>query len=142
MEPKGKSCGYSLLEMLIVLTLLAGTSLFILVQIPHDIREEAIEVSATRLMADLRETQQAAIASHTWHTVKFFASTNEYKIYKAGTFIRSVSLMKGVRFSNQPAELMFLPTGSPSVGMTIYLKVDQSEKKVIVAPIMGRIRLQ
>ena len=114
---------------------------FLLVQIPHNIQEKGADISATRLLEDLRETQQAAIANNVWYRVKFFQHTNEYKIFKQGEFVRSIFLQKGVSFGNDPQELTLLPTGAPSVGMTVILKTDTIERRVIVAPVMGRMRL-
>lgn len=134
--------GYSLLEILLVLAILTGAGLCLLIQIPHDIKEKGIELSSTRLLEDLRETQQAAIASNVWYKVKFYTSSNEYKIFRQGEFIRSVSLQKEVKFGNSPTELTFLPTGAPVAGLTVILSAGNLDRRVIVAPVMGRIRME
>lgn len=142
MRGSKNSSGYSLLEILLVLTILAGTGFFLLLQIPHDLQERKIEISSARLLADLRETQQAAITGGVWYKVKFYSSTNEYKLFKQGEYIRTVVLQKGVSFGNSSTEITFNPTGAPVPGMTVILKAGNLERRVIVAPVMGRIRLE
>lgn len=134
--------GYTLLEILLVLILVAGAGFFLLIQVPQDTQQKGIEISATRLQADLREVQQAAIAGNIWYRVKFYPVTNEYKIFKQGEFLRSVGLSQGVRFGNSPPELIFLPTGAPTSGMTVMLNAGERERRIIIAPVMGRIRLE
>lgn len=142
MRGSKRASGYTLLEILIVLTILAGAGFFLLIQIPSNTQEKGIEISSTRLLEDLREVQQAAIASNVWYRVKFFPATSEYKVFKEGEFIRTVSLQKGVRFTSPPSELTLLPTGAPSTGMTIILNSDKFERRIIIAPVMGRIRIE
>lgn len=142
MSRTNNNLGYTLLEILLVLTIVAGAGFFLAVQIPHDMQKKGIDISATKLLEDIKETQQAALASNVWHRVKFYPHTNEYKLFKQGEFIRSVNLQKGVCFGNSPPELTLLPTGAPVAGMTVILKTGSLERKVIIAPVMGRIRLE
>jgi len=134
--------GYTLLEILIVLTFLAGVSFFLILKIPSYIQEKNIEISATRLIEDLRETQQAAIAASSWYMVKFYPSTGEYKIFREAEHIRTVKLLKGVYFGNHPTDIMISSSGAPSPGITVILKHGKYERHIIVAPVMGRIRLE
>ncbi len=130
------------MEILLVLIILAGAGFSLLIRIPHDFEKKNIEISATELQEDLRETQQAAISNNVWYQVKFSPYTNEYKIFKQSELVSLQSLPTGVRFSNSPSELTFLPTGAPNVGMTVILKAGNLERKIIVAPVLGRIRLE
>ena len=134
--------GYTLLEILIVLTLLAGVSFFLILKIPSDIQEKNIEISATKLLEDLRETQQAAIAASSWYTIKFYPSTGEYKIFKEAEHIRTVKLHQGVYFGNSPSEITILPSGVPNLGFTVILKYGKYERHIVMAPVMGRIRME
>lgn len=134
--------GYSLLEVLLVLTIVAGAGFLLLIQIPHSMEQKGIEYSAERMLEDLRETQQAAIAENSWYRIKFFRETNEYMIFRQGEFVRSVSLANGVNYGNNPNELTLLPTGAPAAGITVILTCGQQERRVIAAPVMGRIRLE
>jgi type II secretory pathway pseudopilin PulG len=142
MTINNKSFGYTLLEILLVLVLLTAASYTLLIRLPHSIPDRNLAIAANGLLDDLRETQQAAIASNTWHKVKFFPYANQYKIYKESKLIRSVDLPPHVRLDNSPPDLTFLPTGAPSIGVTVMLAAGNSKKNVIVAPVMGRIRLE
>ena len=137
-----KSSGYSLLEILLVLTLLAGAGFLLLIQIPHNLELKEMEISSEIMLNDLREVQQAAIAENVWYRVKFYPHTKEYRIFRQGDFIRSVGLSEGVQYGNTPSELTLLPTGAPVTGMTIILTTKDLERRVIIAPVMGRIRLE
>lgn len=139
---KSGKAGYSLLEVLLVLTIVAGAGFLLLIQIPHSMEQKGIEYSAERMLEDLRETQQAAIAENSWYRIKFFRETNEYMIFRQGEFVRSVSLANGVNYGNNPNELTLLPTGAPAAGITVILTCGQQERRVIAAPVMGRIRLE
>ncbi|RNC29303.1 MAG: hypothetical protein AWM53_00656 [Candidatus Dichloromethanomonas elyunquensis] len=134
--------GYTLLEILLVLVLLAGAGFFLLVQVPHDLQQNSIEISASTLLQDLRETQQASISGNVWYRVKFYSQTNEYMIFKQGEFLRSVRLYPGVSFANSPPELIFQPAGVPVTGMTVILQAGNRKRKVIIAPVMGRMRIE
>jgi len=136
------SSGYTLLEILIVLTLLAGVSFFLILKIPNYIQERNIEISATRLIEDLKETQQAAIAAGSWYMIKFYPSTGEYKIFKEAEHIRTVKLHKGVNFGNHPSDVKISPSGAPSPGITVILEHGKYERHIIMAPVMGRIRME
>ncbi|HHV63651.1 MAG TPA: type II secretion system protein [Peptococcaceae bacterium] len=134
--------GYTLLEILLVVAILAGAGFLLYLKIPSDLQKRGIELSATRLLEDLRETQQAAMATNAWYRIKFFPATNEYMIFKEGQYIRTVSLAEGVSFAGNSSELTLLPTGAPTVGMTIILKAGSLERRIIIAPVMGRTRIE
>lgn len=142
MQRVGNRSGYTLLEILLVLAILAGGGFYLLVQIPHDLRAQSIEISSQKLVDDLRETQQKAITANVWHRVEFYPATGEYKIFEQGKFLRSVFLPEGVSFANNPDEVMFLPTGTPSPGMTVTLKAGDLERNIVIAVVTGRIRLE
>lgn len=137
-----QSPGFYLMEVLLVLLLLAGAGFLLLIQIPYNLEQKGMEISSGRMIDDLREAQQAAIAEKVWYRVKFYPETDEYRVFKQGQIIHSVSLEKGVSFGNKPEDLTFLPTGAPDRGMTIILTSAKSERRVIIAPVMGRIRLE
>jgi len=134
--------GHTLLEVLLVLTIIAGAGFLVLIHIPHSMEQRRIEISSEIMLEDLRETQQAAIAENCWYRIKFFRETNEYMIFRQGVFVRSVSLAEGVNYGNNPDELTLLPSGAPSAGITVILTSGKLERRVIAAPVMGRIRLE
>ncbi|UWG95744.1 prepilin-type cleavage/methylation domain-containing protein [Dehalobacter sp. DCM] len=113
----------------------------LLIQIPNHTQEKAIMMTADGLLQDLRETQQAAMAESVWYKVRFYPSMGTYKIYKQGLYVRTVTLQDKVTFGNVPTDIIFNASGAPNVGLTIMLQCGDRAKKVIVAPVMGRIRV-
>jgi prepilin-type N-terminal cleavage/methylation domain-containing protein len=134
--------GYSLIEILLVLALLSSAAFTFLVHIPLQMEERRLDLSAAVLLQDLREVQQTALAENVWYKIKFSVYTGEYKIFRQGEFIRKVNLQNGVRFANRPSDLTFRPTGTPDTGLTVMLTSGDLERNVIVAPVMGRIRME
>lgn len=125
-----------------VLILLSGLGFYVLTQVNNDTEQQKIELSALRLLEDLRECQQRAIAENSWLRLKVYPEANSYKIFNQGGLISSTKLQKGVRFGNRPPELIFQPTGTPSVGMTIVIQTPNNERRVIIAPVLGRTRIE
>jgi prepilin-type N-terminal cleavage/methylation domain-containing protein len=142
MNMRGKSSGYTLLEVLLVLALLAGAGYLLLIRIPHHMPDSNLEKASSALLDDLRVTQQAAISCNTWYRVRFFPSAGRYMIFKESGLIRSVSLPEGVCFDNRQLDLTFSAAGTPGQGMSVILAAGNSRKKVIVAPVTGRIRME
>lgn len=133
--------GFTLIEVLLALLILAGAGFFLLLKIPVDIQEENLALSSQRMKYELREIQQAAITNNKWYRVKFYPDAR-YMIFEEGTYQKTIELAQGVTFGNSPPNLLFLPTGAPSQGMTIILKAGIKERRIIIAPVMGRIREQ
>lgn len=138
---KRNSLGYTLLEVILVLSILAGSGFMLLIKLPHNLQNQYLDQAATQLLEELRDTRQAALAENTWYQVKFFYEERYYRILRQGVKVKDVSLGEGVVFVNRLPDLIFNASGTPSVGMTIVLSTTTGEqKKVVVAPVAGRIR--
>ncbi len=138
-----RNSGYTLLEIMLVLLIVAGAGYLLLVQVPHDMRERKVALASVRLLEDLRETQQTAISENIWYKISIHPGTREYKIFKQGEWIRTVQLADGVNFGNHKLEeLTLTPSGAPAGGLTIVLLAKDRERRVIIAPVMGRIRME
>ena len=136
-----QNCGFTLLEVLLALSLLAGTGFVLLVKVPVHLQSQRLAQSSTQLLEDLRDARQAALAENTYYKIKFYQSSGFYRIFRQVTWVKDVPLAKGVSFLGQPADLVFNAAGTPSVGMTIILTTSGAgQKKVVVAPVGGRIR--
>jgi hypothetical protein len=60
---------------------------------------------------------------------------------RQGVLVKQIGLEEGIAFGNNPSDLVFNAAGTPSVGLTVLLENPEGErKKVIVAPVSGRIR--
>lgn len=137
----GQSKGVTLLELLLVLAILAGSGFALSVKLPANLQNQRLNISSTLLLEDLRDTRQAAMAENTWYSFKFFQQDRFYRISRQGVKVRDVRLQDGVMLLNTPPDLIFNAEGTPSVGLTILLGTSGGDtKKVIVAPVNGRIR--
>lgn len=137
----GKTNGFTLLELLLVLAIVAGVGSVLIIRLPVNAQSQALTQASTQLLSDLRDTRQAALSENTWYQIKFYSSANFYRITRQGVKVRDVYLPSGVKFLNQPSDLIFNASGTPSTGMTIMLGTSAGEqKRVIVAPVTGRIR--
>jgi len=134
--------GFTLLEMLLVLILLAGAGFVLLIKLPINFDKQRLSFAATQLLEEIRDARQAALAENNWYAVKFYPQEEDphYQIFRQGTKVKDVYLKEGIQFLGQPANLTFNATGR-SVGATIVLTSPAGERKsVVVAPVGMRIR--
>ncbi|MDP4161223.1 MAG: prepilin-type cleavage/methylation domain-containing protein, partial [Bacillota bacterium] len=64
---RGNELGFTLLEMLLVFILIAGSGFVLLVKLPVNLEKEHLTFAATQLLEDIRETRQAALAENNWY---------------------------------------------------------------------------
>ncbi len=134
--------GFTLLEMLIVLTLLAGSGFYLLIKLPVNFEKQHLAFETTQLLEEIRDARQAALAENNWYAVKFYYQTgsHRYQIFRQGKMIKNVSFKDGIEFVGRPGDLTFNASGR-SVGTTITLTNSLGEQRsVIVAPVGMRIR--
>ena len=139
--------GFSLLEVLLVLTLLAGAGFVLFVKLPVQIENRNLGIASTQLVQEIRDAQHSALAENVWYEVRFYASVNIYKIFKEGnTLVKSVSLPEKISFVNQPSTIRFTASGmtyftggSPLTG-TVTLSNGKKTRNIITALITGRVR--
>lgn len=139
-QPK-KELGFTLLEMLLVLSLLAGAGFVLLIKLPPNFEKEHLDLATTQLLEEIRDTRQAALAENNWYAVKFYYQTDHhYQIFRQGTKVKDIHLQDGVRFLGSPQNLQFNASGR-STGATIILTTPSGKRKsVIIAPVGMRIR--
>lgn len=139
---KGRERGVTLLEVLLVLCLLSGAGFVLLVKLPVHFEKQRLNMTATQLLAEVRDVRQAALAENNWYEIKFYPQDGEhnYKVFRQGTRVRDISLEKGIQFIGQPGNLTFNAAGRGS-GMTITLQNALGDRKsVVVSPVGMRIR--
>jgi prepilin-type N-terminal cleavage/methylation domain-containing protein len=133
--------GFTLLELTLVLAILAGSGFFLLIKLPMHLQGQNLSLASAQLLTELRDARQAAIAENTWYQVKFYYEAKYYRIMRQGVLVRQIDLGEGIVFANRPPDLIFNAVGTPNVGLTLLLKnMAGEQKKVIVAPVSGRIR--
>lgn len=141
-DPGGEERGFTLLEILLVLILLAGTGFYLLIKFPVNFERQRLAFESTQLLAEIRDARQAAMAENNWYAVKFYCQRGDhhYQIFKQSKMVKNIYLQDGVEFLGTPRDLTFNAVGR-SVGTTITLQNSAGEEKnVIVAPVGMRIR--
>jgi len=139
---KANDRGFTLLEMLLVIILLAGPGFYLLIKLPVNFEKQRLAFESTQLLEDIRDTRQAALAENNWYAVKFYYQTGDhhYQILRQNKMIKNVYLEDGIEFFGSPEDLTFNALGR-SLGTTITLTNSLGElRSVIVAPVGMRIR--
>jgi prepilin-type N-terminal cleavage/methylation domain-containing protein len=142
-----RNAGFSLLEVLLVLTLLAGAGFFLLVKLPVQIENRNLAFASTQIIQELRDARQSALAENTWYEIRFYFEGNSYQVLKQGNIlVKSITLPEKIRFNNRPNTIRFSATGSPifsgspPLTGTISLTNGKKTRNIITALITGRIR--
>jgi len=139
---KARDKGFTLLEMLLVLILLAGAGFVLLIKLPINYDKEHLSFATTQLLEEIRDVRQAALAENNWYEVKFYPQDGDhhYQIFRQGTKVKDIHLKDGILFLGQPTNLTINASGR-SVGTTIVLTSASGERRsVVVAPVGMRIR--
>ncbi len=142
---RSKDRGFTLLEMMLVLILLAGSGFYLLIKLPVNFEKQRLALATTQLLEEIRDVRQAALAENSAYDVKFYmVGDHHYQIFKQGKIIKNIYLKDGIKFlgsaGNQDGILSFNAQGR-SIGTTITLTTPSGEKKsVVVAPVGMRIR--
>lgn len=133
--------GFTLLELILVLAILAGTGFMLVIKLPLKVHSQSLNLTSAQLVTELRDTRQAAMSENTWYQVKFYCEPRYYRIMRQGMLVKQIDLEEGIVFANSPPDLIFNAAGTPNVGLTVLLENPEGgRKKVIVAPVSGRIR--
>jgi len=141
-----RSDGFTLLELLLVLTLLAGAGFVLMVKVPAQLEERNLSLASTQLIQDLRETRTRAIAENTWYELRFYQSNNTYQILREGVLQEVRALPDKISFANKPNTLRFNADGVPSLMGSgnhteeISLTNGKKTRNIITALITGRVR--
>ncbi len=138
----GNERGFTLLEIMLVLILLAGSGFYLLIKLPVNFEKQRLAFATTQLLEEIRDARQAALAENNWYAVKFYyqAGDQHYQIFRQGKLIKNVSFKDGIEFFGSPMDLRFNADGR-GAGSTIVLTNSQGDwSSVIIAPVGMRIR--
>jgi Type II secretory pathway, pseudopilin PulG len=141
-QERDKEQGFTLLEMLLVFILIAGSGFVLLVKLPVNLEKEHLVLASTQLLADIRDTRQAALSENSWYSIKFYYQSGDqhYQVFRQGTKVKDVFFKDGIRFLGSPTNLSFNAMGR-GVGSTIVLTNSRGERRnIVVAPVGMRIR--
>lgn len=143
---KARDRGFTLLEMMLVLILLAGSGFYLLIKLPINFEKQRLAFATTQLLEEIRDVRQAALAENTWYDVKFYYQTGDhhYQVFRQSKMIKNVYFKERIEFLGSPGDkdgiLRFNASGR-SMGTTITLTNSSGEhRSIIVAPVGMRIR--
>lgn len=141
---KQDSLGLTLVEVVFVLFL---SSLLCILAIPtlYHLQEKLLLLGAAYQVASLIRLARIEAIEGEVQTRVIFDVTGNSVIFrgKEGSSVRC-GMPRGVSLytTNFPShELRFLPRGTPLCGGTVVLRTKSKRKYIIVAPVIGRVRL-
>lgn len=150
-----RPAGFSLTEVVIVLTIMAILSAIAIPRFANAIQAGAVDLAARRLAADLRLAQANAIRTVTQKSVTLDTATNSYtlvgmtlpdhpsKAYtiKLGDPPYEGAKIESVNFGG-PTTLAFDRFGGPSVTGTVVISLRDRQKTVRIGAGAGRITIE
>ncbi|HBA83963.1 MAG TPA: hypothetical protein DCZ95_07720 [Verrucomicrobia bacterium] len=148
---EGRKCGFTLVEILIVVTLTVLISLFAMPNVIARLPIYRLDSAVERINTQLHVARLEAMAEGQYMGVRFLGSTKAYDIWptpqKNGAVSESVerfnlSDLKGVSFQAYPSEGHFGPSGSftaaESWGNTLWIWVysdsTHEQRSIVVWP--------
>ncbi|MHB8075009.1 pilus assembly FimT family protein [Desulfosporosinus fructosivorans] len=145
---KANDRGFTLLEMMLVLILLAGSGFYLLIKLPVNFEKQRLAFATTQLLEEIRDVRQAALAENIGYDVKFYyqAGDHHYQIFRQGKMMKNIYFKDGIKFLGCPGDIegvLGFSASGRSMGTTITLTNSTGEhRSVIVAPVGMRIRAE
>ncbi len=136
--------GTSLVELLIVVSVIAIVSSFVLVSAIGGLRYGKLQGAAYMVASKIAYTQQKAIMADRNCYFRANIGTSEAYVYFDITSMERFELPAGVVFlSSSVNPIYFNYLGTPNMGTTITLGVEGESKRiyVVVAAVTGRVRI-
>lgn len=141
--------GFSLLEIIVVLALLAVISVVAIPTFGNYLAERELEAACLQLQQDIRlASQQALVGESATYRINLYRNAEKYRVLDMSkpSRYREVAMPPGVdlawtNFENDV--IYFSARGRPTAGGHITLKSGKTGKflYVIVAPVTGRTRV-
>jgi type IV fimbrial biogenesis protein FimT len=146
-RPPGACRGLSLVELVVVVTIVAILSSVAVPRVGNMLRRSRLDLASRRLMADLQLVRSQAIRDSAERKLALDLSRQRYAmpLYGGTTRTHTVELdaspYEGVRLaatSYQPAEIRFNRLGLPQGGGTITLRAGSETITIQVSSTTGR----
>lgn len=131
-EGDGRSRGYSLAELLIVLAIIGVTVAVAVPLVADSMRSAKVRGAADQLAMDMRAARMIAVSKRMTVPLTINADpANTYSYTDARGVARHVTLPTGVRITSaSPSSVSFLPNGSLSSAATATLEVSLGSSSV------------
>ncbi len=134
--------GFSLIELLVVLTIMTAGMLAIAAAMPQFRPASTLESSATEIAATMRKARTLAITRASTVTVSVDRASRHYGIDGEG---RMHSLPTSLEVAWRPRqsrlEIRFHPDGTAR-GSTLSLSDGRERVKIFISPLTGRVALK
>ena len=141
---KNSERGFTLLEMLLALTLISSAAFVLMIKLPGYAEQQKLTLAAEQLLGEIRDARQAALAENNSFRIRFSAGEggHSYQIFRQNTLVKEIQLGNGVKFTAMPSSLTFNALGR-GAGATVTLQNAAGERKsIIVSPVGMRIRAE
>ena len=133
--------GYTLIEVLLVITILAGIGFVLLIQTPLKLQDRNLEIATTQMVQVIRDTRQRALAQNHQYKVVFFENDREYSVYRTNA-LRTITLPEKVSFYNDPSNLVFNGIGGVGGAGEVILRSGKKGNAIIITPVTARVRVE
>ncbi|HHW55220.1 MAG: prepilin-type N-terminal cleavage/methylation domain-containing protein [bacterium] len=139
------SRGYTFIELILVLMLLALLATITWPSLQASLDRFVLEETAWRIAREIRLVQQMAVVEGEWFQIQFLHNSDRLRI--SGPSIDPILIdlppqidLQQTTFTNQ--EVFFYPSGAPSMGGTVPLANGRGEKRFIRVTVgAGRVRV-
>ncbi len=134
------SSGFSLIELVMVIVLL-GIVMAAVVPKLRNPTDFSLEGSASMIVADIRNAQELAMATHDDKNVVFTLNGASYTVEtESDSVFRTVDLPSGVTITSADVTFTFNPLGEPTVGggSSVTISSGVNSKTVTVGNYTGR----
>lgn len=141
-----KSEGFTLLETLIVLTLMGVMLTILLPDFGRILDDSKLNTAAVELSQNIRMVQQKAVSDNGKNIYKIVFDLNRkdrYQIHQ-GFIVKIIYLPSGITFewtNFSKKQLIFYASGAPEEGGTVAIKNKNKMLYVIVRPATGFVRI-
>jgi prepilin-type N-terminal cleavage/methylation domain-containing protein len=138
------SRGFTLIEIIVVVALIAMLSTIILPDFKSNLRDYRLNIAARQMAQNIRLVQQKAMSEGVPWRIVFHSSSNNYKINQGFKLWKQVNLPDGVEFvyiGFSEKTLTFYPSGAAVPAGTVKLTNNSKSLYIIVSVATGRVRI-
>lgn len=149
MRKKFSSPAFTIIEILIVLSVIAVVAALALPKLGGAANQRELEMVTQNMVSDIRLVQQLAINSGGLKECAMYSFTEKtgqqyYLIRDGSSEMKRVYLPKTVKWANVPKIIQFNVTGAPGGSSSQTIRMESSGSKPLfikIAPVTGRVRI-